>query len=86
MAEIGIELFPKSWEDITAESNYQDYALPCKHIVGLIYMISIEIDKNPFRIFDIHNCDLLGMVDHLDDVEDVTFGKSPVLMIFLMIK
>lgn len=67
LARVGIELFPKSWKDIGAECNCPDYALPCKHIAGLIYMISIEIDKNPFRIFDIHNCDLLSIIDHLDN-------------------
>lgn len=38
-------------------------------------MISIEIDKNPFRIFELHNCDLLGMIDHLDNAEDVRVRK-----------
>ncbi len=75
LAQIGIELFPKSWEDISAECNCPDYALPCKHIASLIYMISTEIDKNPFRIFDIHNCDLLSIIDHLDGVENVTVRK-----------
>ncbi|MEN4030110.1 MAG: DEAD/DEAH box helicase [Methanobacterium sp.] len=75
LAETGIELFPKSWEDISAECNCPDYALPCKHIASLIYMISIEIDKNPFKIFEIHNCDLLGIIDHLDNVEDLTVRK-----------
>ncbi|BDZ70605.1 DEAD/DEAH box helicase [Methanobacterium petrolearium] len=75
LAAVGIELFPKSWEDINAECNCPDYALPCKHIASLIYMISIEIDKNPFRIFDIHNCDLLSIIDHLDDAEDLQVRK-----------
>ena len=75
LAQLGIELFPKSWEDINAECNCPDYALPCKHIASLIYMISTEIDKNPFRIFEIHNCDLLTIIDHLNNVENTTVRK-----------
>lgn len=75
LTQIGVELFPQSWEDISAECNCPDYALPCKHVASLIYMISIEIDKNPFRIFDLHNCDLRGIIGHLDNVEDMTVRK-----------
>ena len=27
--------------------NCPDHALVCKHIAGLVYMIALEIDKNP---------------------------------------
>ena len=36
--------------------------MPCKHIAAVIYLICAEIDKNPFVVFDIHNCDLLEMI------------------------
>ncbi|MDR2623346.1 MAG: SWIM zinc finger family protein [Methanobrevibacter sp.] len=70
LSKIGINIFPKSWKEINADCNCPDYAMPCKHIAGLIYMISVEIDKNPFKVFEIRGCDLISMIDHLDDIED----------------
>ena len=70
LSKIGIDLFPKSWKEISADCNCPDYAMPCKHIAGLIYMISVEIDKNPFKAFEIRDCNLISMIDHLDNVEE----------------
>ena len=70
LSKIGINLFPESWRQINADCNCPDYAMPCKHIAGLIYMISVEIDKNPFKAFEIRDCNLTSMIDHLDNVED----------------
>jgi len=36
-----------------------DWAVPCKHLAAVIYMISREIDNNPFLVFEIHNVNLL---------------------------
>ena len=36
-----------------------DWAVPCKHLAAVIYMMSREIDNNPFLVFTIHNVDLL---------------------------
>ena len=63
----GIELFPKSWRDMNADCDCPDYAPTCKHIAGLIYMITREIDENPFKVFELHNCDLFSMINHLED-------------------
>ena len=58
----GIRLFPQDWKAIKAKCNCPDWAMPCKHIAAVIYLICAEIDKNPFVVFDIHNCDLLEMI------------------------
>lgn len=34
-------------------------AVPCKHIAAVVYMLSREIDNNPFLVFEMHNLDLL---------------------------
>ncbi|MCC7553840.1 MAG: DEAD/DEAH box helicase [Methanobacteriaceae archaeon] len=75
LSNLGIELFPKSWDDINADCNCPDYAPACKHIAGLIYMISLEIDKDPFKVFKLHDCDLFSMIDHFEDVEDEKVRK-----------
>jgi len=36
-----------------------DWAVPCKHIAAVVYIIANEIDKNPFLVFNLHNFDIL---------------------------
>ncbi|MDR3291904.1 MAG: DEAD/DEAH box helicase [Methanobrevibacter sp.] len=62
LIKLDIQLFPSDWSQINADCNCPDYAMPCKHIAALIYMISTEIDKDPFVAFKIHDCDLLSMI------------------------
>ena len=54
-----IDLFPRSWHDMEAECSCPDYAMPCKHIAAVIYLIANEIDKNPFLVFELHGLNLL---------------------------
>ena len=55
-----IHLFPRSWHDMDAQCNCPDYAMPCKHIAAVIYLIANEIDQNPFLVFQLHGLDLLA--------------------------
>lgn len=41
----GIKLFPSNWEEMNASCNCPDWAMPCKHIAAVIYLIAAEIDK-----------------------------------------
>ncbi|MDR2609329.1 MAG: hypothetical protein LBC06_01895 [Rickettsiales bacterium] len=59
----GIKLFPSNWEEMNASCDCPDWAMPYKHIAAVIYLIAAEIDKNPFVVFSIHNCDLLSLID-----------------------
>ncbi len=70
---------------MNADCDCPDYAPTCKHIAGLIYMITREIDKKPFKVFELHNCDLFSMINHLEntnttkirEIESVTnFSKK----------
>ena len=60
LSDAKIKLFPTSWHDVKATCSCPDWAVPCKHIAAVIYLIAAEIDKNPFVIFELHNCDLLS--------------------------
>lgn len=53
-----IRVFPRSWRDMEASCSCPDYAVPCKHIAAIIYLIANEIDKNPFFVFELHGMDL----------------------------
>ncbi len=32
-----------------------DWAVPCKHLAAVIYLIASEIDLNPLLVFELHN-------------------------------
>lgn len=57
-----IKLFPSSWREIEASCSCPDWAMPCKHIASVIYLLCAQIDKNPFTLFEVHNCDLLNLI------------------------
>lgn len=59
-SECGLKIFPEKWTDFKMQCNCPDWAVPCKHIAAVIYMMSREIDNNPFVVFQIHNVDLLA--------------------------
>ncbi|MDR2913292.1 MAG: DEAD/DEAH box helicase [Tannerella sp.] len=62
----GIKIFPSSWQDIKLNCSCPDWAVPCKHLAAVIYIIANEIDKNPFLVFKLHGFDIL---EQLKDVE-----------------
>ncbi|MEN8121460.1 MAG: DEAD/DEAH box helicase [Bacteroidota bacterium] len=53
-----IDVFPSSWKDFDMSCSCPDWAVPCKHIASVIYIISAEIDKNPFIVFQLHGLDI----------------------------
>ena len=68
-----IKVFPTSHQDMYSSCNCPDYALICKHIAGLVHMIALEIDKDPFLIFKLQGFDLLEALNYsnLDDTISV---------------
>ncbi len=55
-----ISVFPTKWSDFNMQCSCPDWAVPCKHLASVIYMISAEIDRNPFLIFKLHGLDILN--------------------------
>ena len=53
-----IALFPESWDDLTGSCSCPDWAVPCKHMASVLYLVANEIDKNPFLVFQLHDFDL----------------------------
>lgn len=62
----GIELFPESWDDITASCSCPDWALPCKHLAAVIYMLANRIDSDPFLICKLRGFDILAELERRD--------------------
>ena len=75
----GIHLFPKSWDDLKASCSCPDWALPCKHLAAVLYMIANEIDKNPFLVFELHDLDVLKELEQsgfsLDTHKQITIPQ-----------
>ena len=59
----GVNVFPTSHRDLNTSCNCPDYATICKHIAGLVYMIALEIDRDPFLIFRLRGLDLLDALN-----------------------
>ncbi|MEA1878367.1 MAG: SNF2-related protein [Bacteroidota bacterium] len=54
-----IRIFPDAWKDLDMHCSCPDWAVPCKHLASVIYIIANEIDRNPFIIFSLHGLDIL---------------------------
>jgi len=55
----GLQVFPKQWSDFSMKCSCPDWAVPCKHLAAVIYIVSREIDNNPFLVFQIHDVNLM---------------------------
>lgn len=62
----GIKLFPSRWNDFEMNCSCPDWAVPCKHLAAVIYIVANEIDKNPFLVFNLHGLDLIKELSELN--------------------
>lgn len=58
-----IQIFPRSKNDLNMHCSCPDWAVPCKHIAAVIYIIANEIDRNPFIVFQLHGIDILHEIE-----------------------
>lgn len=56
---LNINIFPARWSDLSMYCSCPDWAVPCKHLAAVIYLISREIDGNPFIVFLLKGVDLI---------------------------
>lgn len=84
--ENGIKLFPTSWHDIGMKCNCPDYAIPCKHIAAVIYVVSELIDTNPFILFDLIGINLKDELEKRGIFNDDATGVETPDMDALYIK
>lgn len=54
-----IRIFPEKWSDLKMRCSCPDYAVPCKHLAAVIYIMSQEVDADPFVLFRLRGIDLL---------------------------
>ncbi len=61
MAErLGLPLFPRRWSDLDMQCSCPDWAVPCKHLAAVVYLLSRDIDGDPFKVFALRGLDLLA--------------------------
>jgi len=83
LLEKGVEVFPTSVDDIQPRCNCPDYAFVCKHIAGLVYMTTHEVDKDPFQVFKLQGLDLLESLDYkeqkdtIKSIQELTRKEDP---------
>ena len=58
--KLGIAVFPTRWQDLGMHCSCPDWAVPCKHLAAVIYVLSREIDADPFRVFALRGVDLVA--------------------------
>lgn len=51
----GLSLFPTSM-DINMQCSCPDWAVPCKHIAAVYYLLAEEFDRDPFLLFKLRGC------------------------------
>ncbi len=74
-----IELLPTSWQSVEGFCSCPDWAVPCKHLAAVVYLLANEVDKDPFLIFRLHGMDLLDEIHALTGVaiQGEVFAPNP---------
>jgi len=78
----GVSLFSKKKNDMKMYCSCPDFAVPCKHIAAVHYILAEEFDKNPFMIFKLRGMDENEMMNELRKIrgyeeEIVSKEKEP---------
>lgn len=77
---LGISVFPERWRDLTMQCSCPDWAVPCKHLAAAIYLLSREIDGNPFLVFSLRGLDLAAALRSRDiHIEPEAGAELPAL-------
>ncbi|GAA4395172.1 SWIM zinc finger family protein [Tsukamurella soli] len=49
-AAVGLSLFPARANDLTLDCSCPDFAVPCKHLAAVFYLLAEAFDDDPFAI------------------------------------
>ena len=63
-----VSLLPSARSDfITTSCSCPDYEVPCKHIAGVYYLISAQLDDNPLLLFELRGLPLEQLIAKLEE-------------------
>jgi len=76
--ELKIPIFPARWSDLKMHCSCPDWAVPCKHLAAVIYLLSQQIDADPFLVFSLRGIDLAALLEQRGvQLEDVKATALP---------
>ena len=90
-----IKIFPSSWNDFKMYCSCPDWAVPCKHLAAVIYILANEIDRNPFIVFELRDFFILDELknnnisieskskEKINTIDDLTIDQASADIDFL---
>jgi uncharacterized Zn finger protein len=51
-AEVDVPLFPAAARDLPMHCSCPDWAVPCKHVAAVCFLLAERFDEDPFLIFE----------------------------------
>lgn len=63
--EASHQLLPSHYKELHASCSCPDWGDPCKHIAGVIYLLSQRIDQDPFVLFEMRGLPRQDLLDQL---------------------
>ena len=60
--QLKMPIFPARWSDLKMHCSCPDSAVPCKHLAAVIYLLSQQIDADPFLVFSLRGIDLPALL------------------------
>jgi uncharacterized Zn finger protein len=70
---VGKNLLPHSRNDFKTQCSCPDYSNPCKHIAGLCYRLSSELDQDPWLLFEMRG---ISKVDLQSELAKSPLGRA----------
>lgn len=64
-AGVGLSLFPASARDLVMDCSCPDFAVPCKHLAAVFYVLAERFDADPFEILALRGRDRETLLDDL---------------------
>lgn len=49
-AELGLDLFPRRFDDLMLDCSCPDWEVPCKHLAAAFYLLAERLDTDPFEL------------------------------------
>jgi uncharacterized Zn finger protein len=62
---VGLSLFPTEQRDLAMDCNCPDYAVPCKHLAAVFYVLAERFDADPFEILALRGRDRDTLLEEL---------------------
>jgi uncharacterized Zn finger protein len=63
--EVGLSLFPAGQRDLAMDCSCPDYAVPCKHLAAVFYVLAERFDADPFQILALRGRDRETLLEEL---------------------